>query len=145
LNAAKTLPEAVRDLLDGPNYAHLTTLMPDGSPRSSVVWIWREGDRVIIPTDATNFKGKDMQRDPRVSISLIDHENPYRMAALRGRMVEVRPHDDFELMDRIAQVYTSRAYPDQNFELAYFVIDVLSCYERNLGGFTHNPDREAIS
>jgi PPOX class probable F420-dependent enzyme len=136
---AIALPAEVRELLDGPNYAHLTTLMPDGSPRSHVVWIWRDGDRVIVPTDVENFKSKDMQRDPRVSVSLVDHENPYRMASLRGRVVEIRPHDDFDLMDQIAHKYTSRPFPDRNFELAYFVIDVLSAYERKLGGYTHNP------
>lgn len=136
------IPEPVRELLDGPNYAHLTTLMEDGSPRSSVVWIWRDGDQVVIPTEATNFKGKDTERDPRVSISLVDHVNPYRMAALRGRVVEVRPHDDFALMDQIAQVYTSQPYPGHDFELSYYVIDVISAYERNLGGFTHDPGKE---
>ncbi|TVR76705.1 MAG: TIGR03618 family F420-dependent PPOX class oxidoreductase [Sphaerobacteraceae bacterium] len=140
---AISIPAKVRDLLDGPNYAHLTTLMEDGSPRNHVVWIWRDGDQVIIPTGAENFKGSDMRRDPRVSISLVDHQNPYRMASLRGRVLEVRPHDDFELMDQIAHTYTSQPFPDRNFELAYFVIDVLSAYERQLGAYTHHPGEAA--
>lgn len=140
---AIAIPDEVRDLLDGPNFAHLTTLMKDGSPRSHVVWIWRENDQVVICTDADSFKGWDMQRDSRVSISLVDHQNPYRMASLRGRVVELRPHDDFELMDQIARKYTSQPFPVRDLQLTYFVIEVLSAFEQTLGGFTHNPGEVA--
>jgi PPOX class probable F420-dependent enzyme len=134
-----TIPTGVQQLLDGPNYAHLATLMADGTPRSHVVWIWREGQSVIVPTTTGNAKARDMERNPRVSISLVDHENPYRMASIRGTVVETRPHDEFELMDQIARKYTSRPYPDRSVEMVYFVMQVTHAYERTLGGFSHAP------
>jgi PPOX class probable F420-dependent enzyme len=112
-----TIPDEVRKLLDGPNYAHLATLTKDGSPRNHVVWVWREGDRVIISTSPDNIKSRDMERDPRVSLSLVEHDNPYRMAAIQGRVIESRPHDDFELMDRMARSYTSQPFPERDLEL----------------------------
>lgn len=138
---AITIPPDVRELLDGPNYLHLTTLRADGAPRNHVVWGWREGEYVIIATDPENAKAKDMDRDPRVSISLVDHEDPYRMAALRGAVVEVRPEDGLQLMDQLARKYTSAPFPDRGISLIYYVIAVTSAYERTLGGYTHNPER----
>jgi PPOX class probable F420-dependent enzyme len=133
------ISDAVRELLDGPNYAHLTTLMTDGSPRNHVVWVWREDDRIIVATSTGHFKAQDMDRDPRVSISLINQEDPYQMAALRGEVVEVRPHDGLKLMDRISHKYTSNSFPDRQSELSYYVIAVRSAYERKLGGLVHQP------
>jgi PPOX class probable F420-dependent enzyme len=140
---AITIPHDVRELLDIPNYLHLTTLRPDGAPRNHVVWGWREGEQIIIATSPENAKAKDMDRDPRVSLSLVDQEDPYRMAALRGEVVEVRPHDDLELMDRISHKYTSVPFPGRDAYLVYYVIAVTSAYERTLGGFVHKPAERA--
>ena len=77
-DVATALPADVRELLDAPNYVHLSTLRGDGSPRSWVL----EGERVLICTTSFSWKAKDMQRDPRVAMSVIDRENRYRMASL---------------------------------------------------------------
>jgi PPOX class probable F420-dependent enzyme len=134
-----SIPAEVKEMLDGPNYGHLTTLMSDGSPRNHVVWVWREDDRVVVATSPGNSKAKDMDRDPRVSISLINQEDPYQMAALRGRVVDVRPDDRLRLMDQIAHKYTSAPFPDRDISLVYYVIAITSAYERTLGGFVHRP------
>jgi hypothetical protein len=117
--------------------------MPDGSPRNHVVWVWREGDRVVIATSKGHRKAQDMERDPRVALSLYDHLDPYRMAALRGEVVEIRPHDNLELMDRISYKYTSNPFPDRHSELSYYVVGITSAYERKLGGLTHRPVHSA--
>lgn len=140
-----TIPHDVLELLDGPNYIHLTTLRPDGAPRNHVVWGWREGDQVIIATGPENAKAKDMDRDPRVSISLVDQEDPYRMAALRGEVIEVRPEDELRLMDQIAHKYTGVPFPERDIQLVYYVIAVTSAYERTLGGFVHKPAEQTGS
>jgi len=57
----------IRALLDGPNFAHLATLMPDGSPQSAPVWVGREGDRILICTGEGSLKAKNTRRDPRVA------------------------------------------------------------------------------
>jgi PPOX class probable F420-dependent enzyme len=85
------LSNEVRALLDGPNFAHLATLMPDGSPQSVPVWVGREDDRVLVCTGEGSLKGKNTRRDPRVSLSIVDFHDPYREAQLRGRVVERRP------------------------------------------------------
>jgi hypothetical protein len=87
------IPGDVRVLLDAPNYVHLSRLKADGSPRNHVVWVGLEGDRVLICTSDVTWKAKDMRRDRRVALSVVDLDNPYRMAMLQGRVVEERPDE----------------------------------------------------
>ena len=105
------LPPEVKDLIDRRNFAHLATIMRDGSPHSAPVWIGREGERLIICTDEGSLKGKNTERDPRVAISLIDLDDPYREAALRGRVVERRHDTDFKYIDAISRKYVNEPYP----------------------------------
>ena len=72
-----TLSDDVKRLLDGPNFAHLATLMADGSPQIAPVWVGREGDRILIATGEGSLKAKNTRRDARVGISLLDFANPY--------------------------------------------------------------------
>ena len=85
-----SLSKEIKQLLDGPNFAHLATLMPDGSPQSVPVWVGREGDRIIICTAETSLKARNTRGDPRVALSIVDFENPYSEAQIRGRVVERR-------------------------------------------------------
>jgi PPOX class probable F420-dependent enzyme len=105
------LSNEVKALLDGPNFAHLATLMPDGSPQSAPVWVGREGDRILICTGEGSLKAKNTRRDPRVALSVVDFNDPYREAQLRGRVVERRPDADFRYMDTISRKYTGRPFP----------------------------------
>jgi PPOX class probable F420-dependent enzyme len=89
----------VRQLLEAPNYVHLSTLRADGSPRNWVVWVGLEGDQILICTSDTVWKAKDMRRDPRVGLSVSDMANPYRMASIQGRVIEVR-------LDGVAATWT---------------------------------------
>jgi PPOX class probable F420-dependent enzyme len=132
------LPDDIRALLEAPNYVHLSTLRADGSPRSWVVWAGVEGDRVLVCTRASGLKGQDMQRDPRVALSVIDLANPYRMAALQGRVVEVRPDDDGRYMDPISHKYTGEPFPYKGPGRACFVIAMEKGAQRTLE-FEHNP------
>jgi len=95
------LSSEIKGLIDAPNFAHFATLMPDGSPQSVPVWIGREDDRILICTGEGSLKAKNTQRDPRVSLSIIDFHDPYQEAQLRGRVVERRPDGDFKYMDTI--------------------------------------------
>src|SRR5438477_123205 len=74
----------VRALLDEPNFAHLATLLPDGSPQSAPVWIDVEGDRVLIATGEGSLKARNTKRDARVSLSVVAMDNPYREAQQRA-------------------------------------------------------------
>jgi nitroimidazol reductase NimA-like FMN-containing flavoprotein (pyridoxamine 5'-phosphate oxidase superfamily) len=75
----------VRRLLDRPNYAHVATLLPDGAPH---VWVYLEGDNVAILTGPDSRKSRNLERDPRVAISVIDLDQPYASVLIRGRLVE---------------------------------------------------------
>jgi PPOX class probable F420-dependent enzyme len=105
------IPDDVRALLDGANFAHLATLLPDGSPHSVAIWIGREDDRVAFFTTQRSRKGRNLAHDPRVAISLVDYRNPYRTAWLRGRVVETRGEDGLPVVDAISHKYTGRPFP----------------------------------
>lgn len=105
------LANEIRALLDGPNFAHLATLMVDGSPQSVPVWVGRENDRILICTGEGSLKAKNTRRDPRVSLSIVGFEDPYQEAQLRGRVVERRPDGDFKYMDAISHKYIGKPFP----------------------------------
>jgi nitroimidazol reductase NimA-like FMN-containing flavoprotein (pyridoxamine 5'-phosphate oxidase superfamily) len=63
-----SLSTETRALIDRPNFAHLATLMGDGSPQSVPVWVRREGDRLIVCTSEGSLKGRNTRRDPRVAL-----------------------------------------------------------------------------
>lgn len=105
------LTEDVKALIRGANFAHLATLMADGSPQVAPVWVDLEGDRILISTSEGSLKARNTRRDARVGLSILAHDNPYVEAQLRGRVVERRPDADIAIMDRISHKYISRPFP----------------------------------
>jgi PPOX class probable F420-dependent enzyme len=134
------LPAAVRELLDAPNYVHLSTLRRDGTPRNWVVWVGLEGDRVLVCTTDFSWKAKDMLRHARVGLSVQDRDDPYRMASLQGRVVEVRSDEGCRYMDPIAFKYTGAAFPSRGADRLCFVIEIEKARATRLG-FVHAPGR----
>jgi len=108
---AMTLSNDTKQLLDGANFVHLATLMPDGSPQSVPVWAGREGDRIVICTGGNSLKARNTARDPRVAISIVDFHNPYSETQLRGRVVERRSDPDLKILDPISHKYTGKPFP----------------------------------
>ena len=91
---------------------HLATVLPDGSPHSIPVWAILEDGRVAFFTQSTSRKARNLARDPRVALSLVDAENPYRNAQIRGRVVETVEGDDaLEVIDRISRHYIGEPFP----------------------------------
>jgi PPOX class probable F420-dependent enzyme len=106
------LPLDVLDLFQGPNYAHVATVLPTGGPHSVPVWIGVEGDRLAFFTQSGSRKARNLERDARVAVSVTDRENPYRMAQVRGRVVETLEGDAaLEVIDRLAHTYTGSPFP----------------------------------
>jgi PPOX class probable F420-dependent enzyme len=105
------LSDEIKALVDRPNFAHLATLMPDGSPQSAPVWVGREGDRLLVGTGERTLKARNTRRDPRVALSIVDQDDPYAAAQLKGRVVEWRPDGDLAGMDAISRKYTGAAFP----------------------------------
>jgi PPOX class probable F420-dependent enzyme len=138
---AIALSNEIRTLLDSSNFAHLATLMPDGSPQSVPVWVGREGDRVLICTGESSLKAKNTRRDPRVSLSIVDFRDPYREAQLRGRVVERRPDSDLKVMDPISQKYIGKPFPFRNPEgRVALVIEIEKARYTKLP-FEHTPPK----
>ncbi len=81
---AFSLNDETRRLLDGRHFAVLATINPDGSPQTSAMWVGREGDDVLFSTVAGRRKHRNMLRDPRVSVTVLDSEDPYNYVELRG-------------------------------------------------------------
>ncbi len=106
-----SLSDEIKQLLDSANFAHLATLMPDGSPQSVPVLVGRDGDRIIICTGENSLKARNTQRDPRVALSMVDFRDPYAEVQIRGRVVERRPDPDLKIMDPISIKYTGKPFP----------------------------------
>ena len=118
------LSDGAKKLLDGANFAHLSTLQEDGAPKVEPVWVGREGERVLVTSDANSLKGRNIARDPRVALSVVDQENPYDQLLIRGRVVEVRPDDDLVFLDALSHHYTSGAFPRRKWKArAVYVIE----------------------
>src|ERR1043165_8760655 len=96
------LSTEVKKLIDGANFAHLATLMSDGSPQSVPVWVGREGEHIIVCTGEGSLKAKNTRRDPRVALSIVDFTNPYEEVQIRGRVTERRPDPELKTMDPIS-------------------------------------------
>ena len=80
------LSEATLALLNGKNYAVLATVSPEGSPQTSVMWVGRDGGDVLFSTVSGRVKHRNMSRDPRVSVTVIDSSDPENYVELRGRV-----------------------------------------------------------
>jgi PPOX class probable F420-dependent enzyme len=117
------LSDETKQLLDGPNFAHLATLMSDGSPQSVPVWVGREGDRIVICTGEKSLKARNTVREPRVALSIVDFENPYSEVQIRGHVTERRPDPDLKMMDPISHKYTGKPFPfrDPNGRVALII------------------------
>jgi PPOX class probable F420-dependent enzyme len=135
------IPAEVKDLLDGPNFAHLATLMPDGAPQSVPVWVGREGDRIIICTGEASLKAKNTLRDARVALSLVNSANSYEEAQLRGRVVERRPDPMLAIMDPISIKYTGKPFPFRAPEGRVALIIELDKARYAKLPFEHTPPR----
>jgi PPOX class probable F420-dependent enzyme len=102
---SQVIPEKYRDLFNKKAFASLATLMPDGRPQVTPVWCDLEGDLVVINSAKGRQKDRNLRRDPRVSIAIIDPDNPYRYLELRGRVVEITEQGAAVHIDKMAKKY----------------------------------------
>jgi PPOX class probable F420-dependent enzyme len=120
---AELTPE-VRALLEGRNFAHVATVMPDGSPHSVPVWVGTEDDRVVFFTQQGSQKARNLAGDPRVAISVVDAANPYRTGRVRGRVAETRTGDEaLAAMDKLSERYTGEPFPVRGPHGILFVVE----------------------
>ncbi len=111
----EVIPRQFLDLLDKKAFANLATLMPDGSPQVTPVWVDRDGEYFRINTAKGRVKDRNMRRDPRVSLSIVDPDNPYRYLEIRGRVVEITEQGADQHIDLLAKKYLGKeSYPFRN-------------------------------
>jgi len=112
---SQVIPDKYRDLFNKKAFASLGTVMPDGRPQVTPVWVDVEGDLVIINSAKGRQKDRNLRRDPRVSLAIIDPDNPYRYLELRGRVVEITEQGAVAHIDKMAKKYLGvDKYPYKN-------------------------------
>ena len=102
---AGTIPEKYRDLFSKRAFASLATLMPDGRPQVTPVWCDVDGDYVIFNSAKGRQKDRNVRRDPRVAMAIVDPDNPYRYLEIRGRVVEITEEGAQAHIDKMAKKY----------------------------------------
>lgn len=111
---SKEIPERYKDLFNKRAFASLATLMPGGHPQVTPVWCDFDGSRVLVNSARGRQKDRNMRRDARVSLAIMDPENPYRFLEIRGRVVEVTEEGAEEHIDRMAKKYLGlETYPNR--------------------------------
>lgn len=109
---AATLSESAQRLITGVNFGHIATLMPDGSPQVTPVWVDTDGTHLIFNTAAGRQKTRNMERDAKVAVSIADQQNPYTWVQIRGRVVEVTGEGADAHIDKMAKKYLNQdSYP----------------------------------
>jgi PPOX class probable F420-dependent enzyme len=104
-----SLNDTIRDIVDGRNFATLATINPDGSPQTSPVWITRDGDELLLSTVVGRLKERNLRRDPRASVTVFDHDDPYNYFEARGS-VTLDETDGFKLINDLSHKYTGADY-----------------------------------
>ena len=100
-----TIPEKYRDLFNKRAFASLATLMPNGDVQVTPVWVDADNGNVIFNSARGRLKDKNVRRDPRVTLTLIDPDNPYRYLEVRGRVVEITEKGAAQHIDKLAKKY----------------------------------------
>ncbi|HLA97813.1 MAG TPA: PPOX class F420-dependent oxidoreductase [Anaerolineales bacterium] len=111
---AKSIPDRFIDLFSKKAFAHLATLMPDGSPQVTPVWVDYQDGFVLVNSARGRQKDRNMRRDARVAIAILDPDNPYRYLQVRGRVVEITEVGADAHIDKMALKYLGREkYPNR--------------------------------
>lgn len=107
-----TIPSDKLDLFEKPTFAHLATLLPNGAPHVTPVWVGydAESNRVLVNTERGRQKEQNVRRNPAVGVSMIDPENPYRYLSITGEVAQLTEDGAREHIDELAHRYTGDDY-----------------------------------
>ncbi|MFI7116986.1 PPOX class F420-dependent oxidoreductase [Amycolatopsis sp. NPDC049868] len=118
---AVTLPEPVRELVDGKNFATVATLDADGGPQTSIVWVGIDDGDLVFSATEDRLKVRNLRRDPRASVSITDAENPYRHTQLRGT-VTITPDPGKTLPKTLSHKYLGQDPPPEGPEVERVIV-----------------------
>jgi PPOX class probable F420-dependent enzyme len=110
MNTVK-IPESHADLFTKKTFAHLATIDPEGFPHVSPMWIDRDGDMILLNTTRDRVKSRNISKNTKIGLSLIDPDDPYRYMAVEGVVTEVREQGAEEHVHKLSQRYLGQRYP----------------------------------
>lgn len=119
------IPVEFLDLFQKRSFGHLATVMPDGSPQVSPLWVGFDGKFLILNSEKGRQKDRNMRRDSRVAVEVQDPENPYRYILIRGKIVEITEEGAEQGIDDFALRYTGATYKYKNPDSPRLIYKVL--------------------
>ena len=112
-----TMSPGLLNLLREPAFCQIASLMPDGSPQITQVWVDTDGEHILVNTAEGRQKVRNVRRDPRVAVNVVDPANAWRLATIRGRVVDITTEGADALIDQLAKKYLGvDSYPFRNPE-----------------------------
>jgi PPOX class probable F420-dependent enzyme len=105
------LPDDLLELLQRPSPCFLATTMPDGSPQLTETWVDTDGEHVVVNTVRGHTKLRNIDRDPRVAVNIVDASQPSRYFGLKGHVVSTTTDGGVESIEALSQKYTGGPYP----------------------------------
>ena len=119
---SRPIPSALREFLEAPSLATVATLGADGAPQATVVWFLLEGDQILINTKAGRVKALNLDRDPRVALTIFDCGAPYRSLQLRGVVAERRVGAAAgEDIQRLSRRYVGHDFEKSEARITYMI------------------------
>lgn len=127
------LDPTLRQLASGKNFAAMTTLMPDGQPQTQIMWVHADEDHLIVNTETGRQKFFNVERDPRVTITVFDAGNPYSYVEARGRVVATETGQPaVDSINSLSQKYQGTDYPADTSRRVILTIDVDRIHKNNV-------------
>ncbi len=106
--------EKTLELAKGPNFAVLTTLLPDGTPQTHVMWVGTDEKHILLNTEVHRTKFANLETDPRATVTIIDADDPYSYAEVRGKVVDRVTGDEARHhLDELSRKYTGSDYSNK--------------------------------
>ena len=120
---AATIPEELTDLLTTDVVGHVSAKRRDGSIAQYLMWVDWDGEHVLTSSPVGSRKAANWARDPHVTLSVVDHGDPWRYLIIRGRVAATRPDEGLAFIDRMSERYTGQPYRFRDRPREIFVIE----------------------
>jgi PPOX class probable F420-dependent enzyme len=131
---AATIPEKFLDLFQKKAFGNLATVMPDGSPQVTPVWVDFDGSHVVVNSARGRQKDKNMQRNAKVAVSILDPDNPYRYLEIRGTVDAITEEGADAHIDKMAKKYMGKdTYPYRRPEETRVLYKILPTKTTQMG------------
>jgi len=121
-----SIPDTYHDLFEKSTIAHIATVMPDGTPHNTPVWIGYDEDenRLLVNTERDRQKERNVAENPKVGVSMVDPENAYRRLSVMGEVDEVTEEGAREHIDELSRRYTGEDYDPEMIETRRVVLKI---------------------